>query len=93
MFDNVQLHKEEKVYKLLQKLNITPIYNVPYCPQFNGIESYFSALKASYNKLLARDIMDNNIVDQVKLIQKAIEGIDEKKVKKCADYGFNQIKK
>jgi transposase len=36
---------------LFEELNITEIFIVPYCPQFNGIESYFSQIKATYKKL------------------------------------------
>ena len=40
--DNLAVHKTKKVKLLFEKLNITEIFNMPYCPQFNGIESYFS---------------------------------------------------
>ena len=40
--DNLAVHKTKEVKLLFEKLNITKIFNVPYCPQFNGIESYFS---------------------------------------------------
>ena len=38
--------------KKYEELNIIPIFNVPYCPQFNGIESVFSMIKATYKKSL-----------------------------------------
>jgi transposase len=50
--DNLSVHKTKDAKHLFEKLNITEIFNVPYCPQFNGIESYFSQLKATYKKLL-----------------------------------------
>ena len=40
--DNLSVHKTKDAKLLFEKLNITEIFNVPYCPQFNGIESYFS---------------------------------------------------
>ena len=40
--DNLAVQKTKEVKLLFEKLNITEIFNVPYCPQFNGIESYFS---------------------------------------------------
>jgi hypothetical protein len=40
----VQKTKNAKL--LFEELNITKIFNVPYCPQFNGIESYYSQVKA-----------------------------------------------
>lgn len=40
--DNLSVHKTKDAKLLFESLNITEIFNVPYCPQFNGIESYFS---------------------------------------------------
>ena len=46
------MHKTKDAKLLFEELNITEIFNVPYCPQFNGIKSYFSQVKATYKKLL-----------------------------------------
>jgi hypothetical protein len=32
---------------LSERRNVTEIFNVPYCPQFNSIESFFSQVKAT----------------------------------------------
>ena len=40
--DNLNVHKTKEAKLLFESLNITEVFNVPYCPQFNGIESYFS---------------------------------------------------
>ena len=40
--DNLSVHKTKVAKHLFEKFNITEIFNVPYCPQFNEIESYFS---------------------------------------------------
>ena len=40
--DNLRVHKTKDAKLLFESLNITEIFKVPYCPQFNGIESYFS---------------------------------------------------
>jgi len=34
-----------------KRLNINAIFNMPYSPDFNGIESYFSLVKAEYKKI------------------------------------------
>jgi transposase len=43
--DNLSVHKSNDVYYEMQNLNMTAIFNVPYSPQYNGIESYFFLLK------------------------------------------------
>ena len=50
--DNLSVHKTKDGKLLFEELNITEIFNVPYCPQFNSNESYFSQVKAAYKKLL-----------------------------------------
>ena len=42
LLDNLSVHKTKDAKLLFESFNITEIFNVPYCPQFNGIESYFS---------------------------------------------------
>ncbi len=59
--DNLSVLKTKDAKHLFEKLNITEIFNVPYCPQFNGIESYFSQLKATYKKLLLKYVIKQSI--------------------------------
>ena len=40
--DNLTVNKTRSAKLLFEELNITEIFNVPYCSLFNGIESYFS---------------------------------------------------
>jgi hypothetical protein len=53
---------------LFEELNITEIFNVPYCPQFNGIESYFSQIKATYKKLFLGQVIKEAQYDTMSLI-------------------------
>jgi len=43
--DNLSVHKTVDARAAYERLSITPVFNVPYSPQFNGIESYWSILK------------------------------------------------
>ena len=40
--DNLTIHKMNIVKYVYERLNIMPILNIPYCPEFNPIESVFS---------------------------------------------------
>ena len=51
------MHKAKEAKLLFEELNITEIFNVPYCPQFNGIESYFSQVKATYKKQFLKAVI------------------------------------
>jgi len=50
--DNLSVHKTNLSKELFKELKIVPVFNIPYSPQFNGIESYFSLLKNEYKNLI-----------------------------------------
>jgi transposase len=81
--DNLSVHKCNLSKDVFKSLNITPIFNIPYSPQFNGIESYFSLLKAEYKNLLLQQIMKGDKVDAINLIDQSVANINEKKIKRC----------
>lgn len=70
--DNLSVHKTKEAKLLFEELNITEIFNVPYCPQFNGIESYFSQVKAYYKKHLLQWVIKGATYDTISLIKQSI---------------------
>ena len=50
--DNLQVHKTDEVKTAYERLKFSAVFNLPYSPDFNGIESYFSLVKGHYKKLL-----------------------------------------
>ena len=51
------MHKTEEVLETCKRLKARPIFNVPYSPDFNGIETYFPLLKGEYKKLILERII------------------------------------
>lgn len=49
-WDNCAIHKAEEVKEELKKLRIKVIHNVPYKPEYNGIELVWAKLKHNYRK-------------------------------------------
>ena len=86
--DNLSVHKTKDAKHLFEKLNITEIFNVPYCPQFNGIESYFSQLKATYKKLLLKCVINDAPYDTIGLIKQSIESISNENATRCVRYAL-----
>jgi hypothetical protein len=68
--DNLSVHKTKDAKLLFEKLNITEIFNVPYCPQFNGIESYFAQVKATYKKLLLQHVIISEVFLEIMVMIK-----------------------
>ncbi len=86
--DNLSVHKTKDAKHEFEKLNITEIFNVPYCPQFNGIESYFSQLKATYKKLLLKCVINDAPYDTIGLIKQSIESISNENATRCVRYAL-----
>ena len=57
LMDNLQVHKTKEVLETCKRLKVRPIFNVPYSPDFNSIETYFSLLKGEYKKLILEKII------------------------------------
>ena len=47
--DNLWVHKNVRVRDLMAKLDIRPVYNVAYSPEFNPIEAVFSKVKRRFS--------------------------------------------
>ena len=74
-------------------MNITPVFNVAYSPQFNGIESYFSLLKGDYKKFLLQYLMKGTEFDVVSLIKRSIGMVSDEKARNCVRNGREAIEK
>ena len=48
--DNLYVHKSRAAREHFEKLNIEPIWNVSYSPEFNPIEAVFSKVKAIFRR-------------------------------------------
>jgi hypothetical protein len=77
----------------LAELNMLPIFNIPYSPQFNGIESYFSLLKLEYKKLLLKNILNEISYEVPALIKQSLKAVSNQKAMNCARNGREAIEK
>ena len=86
--DNLSVHKTRPAKLLFEELNITENFNVPYCPQFNGIESYFAQVKATYKKLLLQHVIKEVHVDTMDLIRWSMERVSSETATRCVRYAL-----
>jgi transposase len=87
--DNLKVHTSKDSTKAMQTLGIMPIFNVPYSPQFNGIEAVFSIVKCSFKKELLRQLLKEQQPNVKELITYAFGQADLDKVRRCIDYGLS----
>jgi transposase len=55
--DNMRVHRSKIAHEAYARLKIVPIFNIPYSPQFNGIESVFSIMKEKYKRAMMEKIV------------------------------------
>ena len=89
--DNLKVHKTKEVLEACKRLRVRPIFNVPYSPDFNGIETYFSMLKAEYKKLILEILIKGLRVETKRLILSSIERIENEKIKRSVQAGLRCI--
>ena len=61
---------------------------MPYCPQFNGIESYFSQIKATYKKLFLGQVIKEAQYDTMSLIKQSIQSVSDENAMRCVRYAL-----
>ncbi len=86
--DNLSVQKTKDAKHFFEKLNFTEIFNMPYSPQFNGIEIYFLLLKATYNKLLLKFLINDDLFESICQTKQSIRSISNKNAKTCVRYAF-----
>ena len=74
--DNMRVHKSKLVLEVCKTLKIQPIFNVPYSPDFNGIEAYFSLVKGHYKKLILQKMIKGIRPDSKSLVEKSIQVVE-----------------
>ena len=90
--DNLQVHKTKEVLETCKRLKARPIFNVPYSPDFNGIETYFSLIKGEYKKLILERLIKGIKVYSSSIIIQSIQKVDQEKAKRCVAGGLSRIR-
>ena len=73
--DNLAVHRSKLIRERLDELSIAYIFNPPYSPEYNGIESVFSIFKNDFKKKRLRSIMKNEEMDFEKEIYESFDSI------------------
>ena len=82
--DNLWVHKSAKVRELMAKLDIRPIYNVAYSPEFNPIEAVFSKVKRAFGSQRLQNLVTKVGFHMEKEIEAAFKAITPAHCANCA---------
>jgi len=81
--DNLTVHRERTVKLLYSDLDIMPIWNVSYSPEFNPIESVFSQVKRLFSRERLNVIANHGDFDDNKTIRSAFAKVTVTMVTNC----------
>ena len=89
--DNLSVHKTRAVKEQYEELELGTIFNAPYSPQYNGIESYFFLVKQEYKKELLQRVIKKQELNVVQLIESAVSKVEDQKAMNCVKGGLKEI--
>ena len=73
--DNLRVHHTLKVKDLCKKLDIPLVFNLPYSPDYNPIETYFSLLKNLFKRMKLNYIANGKEIDIPDMIDKCADKV------------------
>jgi hypothetical protein len=81
--DNLSVHKTKETMKAYRYLNILPIFNLPYSPEFNPIELVFAQVKQIYKRKRLQKLANIEEFDDVYEVEDAFYQIEWAKIDSC----------
>jgi transposase len=81
--DQLSVHKGKDVVPWYERLDIKPIYNIGYSPEFNPIEACFSQVKRCYNRERLNALANDRTFNQRVEIGVAFRTVTRDLVRAC----------
>jgi len=82
--DNLWVHKRPECRELMGKLDIRPIYNIGYSPEFNPVEAVFSKVKRRFSCQRLHDLVTKVGFNMDREIEAAFKAITPAHCAACA---------
>ena len=89
--DNLRVHKTQLVRSMYARLRITPIFNVPYCPETNPIEACFSQVKRHFCRRRLHCLVTQTLFDREAVIREAFAQVRPEHVARDADKSLKTL--
>ena len=86
------MHKSKDVRPFYASLDIVPIFNVGYSPEFNPIESVFSQVKRIFCRERLNKLVNNEEFDTNKAIRAAFNKVSRDTVGACIKKSMSSLR-
>ena len=90
--DNLGVHVSKETKERMDELGFEYVYGPAYSPDFNGIESVFSLVKAQLKRRRWQAIRHGRPFEIRKEMKQAFENVDEMKIAACVNHSFKLLK-
>ena len=91
--DNLRVHTTLRVKAAYERLKITPIFNVPYQPDFNPIEAVFSQVKNTFKRRKVNKLLNERHVSVRALIKESFSEVKLVSIENCIHRSFRLLRK
>lgn len=92
LLDNATIHKTNAVRQMAEDKSINLTYNVPYQPQFNGIELFWGQAKKLFrDKVLEIKTGAINARPLAQVVAESIEGVSDYNIKAFCDHSVRLV--
>ena len=89
--DNASIHRAVKTRDMATALGIKLIFNMPYCPQYMGIELFWQSVKHSYKKRVGSYRVNDEIYSNVELVKELLTTAGEQVAIDAASRGWKKV--
>ena len=81
--DQLRVHKARTMWPVYHELNVMPVFNVGYSPQFNPIEAVFSKVKAIFCRERLHNLVNKLGFNMDRTIRRALDAITRDHCRAC----------
>jgi len=91
LLDNCRIHHARAAQAELQRLNISPLWNVPYRADLNGIEKVWAIAKQHFRKMQLQRMLGTLDASFDECVDRAMDLVPQDYVKGCCRHGVRAI--
>ena len=92
LLDNCSIHKARVTLAKAAELQMDLHFNVPYAPQFNGIEYVWNIAKQKFRKLQLQRMLKLNDLGFMDCIYASLSGLPSEQVARCFQRGIENLR-
>ena len=91
MLDNASIHRSKATVDHARSLDFTIVWNVPYHPEFNGIEFVWAIVKKKFRDLQLQRMLGTSPLSFVEAVWEALSSVTASEVSSCINHGISNL--